>query len=303
MKKTGLILCSLILIALPLSAEPKNFVLVYTSSLNGYMDYCTCKADPKGGLVKRGTALKHIREKYKDKDIILVDSGDILPVYTADLLPPYIFNAYKYLSYDALAFGDQDLDFGIDSFLSLSGTLPFVSTNAAFTKKDAEKIPQYRIIRKKGITAAIIAVQNNKSYKYSREETISGINISDPLVSIQAAMKDIEKEKPDIVILLSHCGYDIDRIMAGKLSGIPIIVGGHSQTIIETPSAENGIYILQAGPNGARIGICEITVNDKKITALSNRFVIPDHKTPEDDKYIRSLINEYLKSQNLTPVN
>lgn len=36
----------------------------------------------------------------------------------------------------------------------------------------------------------------------------------------------------DIIIVLSHCGLDVDRIMAAKCPLIDLIVGGHSHTFL-----------------------------------------------------------------------
>ena len=132
MKSLRISLLLILAAAFPLSAETKKMVIVYTNSLNGYLDFCTCKADPKGGLVKRGTILKDLRKKYANTDVYFTDTGDFLPVYTADILPRYIFKAYEYLSYDALTFGDQDLDHGIVQFLAQTGKLPIVDTNVDF---------------------------------------------------------------------------------------------------------------------------------------------------------------------------
>ncbi len=51
--------------------------------------------------------------------------------------------------------------------------------------------------------------------------------------------------------------------------------------------------IVQAGANGAHIGILELSVRDGKIVTARNSFRRPDDTQPEDDPEVRALINEY----------
>lgn len=280
--------------ALPLCAAEKTLTLVYTNSLNGFLDYCTCKSDPKGGLVKRGTAFAQLRKEYKDKPVIAVDTGDLFPAYTSDLLAPYLMKAVESLRYDAIAFGDQDLDPSIPRFIQLAEKLPIVNTNLTFmSRTPANPWPGYRIVKSNGVTAAIVAVQTKEAYRYTREITRRSVAVEDPSAAIERALASCAKENPDIVILLSHCGYDQDLSLAEKLKGVGVIVGGHSQTFIEEPVVQSGRTILQAGTNGSHIGICEITVEGMNVKRIRNRFVTPDMNRPADDQYIRSLIKEY----------
>lgn len=280
--------------ALPLCAAEKTFTIVYTNSLNGYIDYCTCKADPKGGLVKRGTAFSQLRKEYRGKTLIAVDTGDLFPAYTSDLLAPYLMKAVESLRYDAIAFGDQDLDPSIPRFIQLAKDLPIVNTNLSFpSRTPANPWPGYRIVKTNGFIAAIVAVQSKEAYRYTREITRKGVAVEDPAAAVERAIAACAKENPDIVILLSHCGYDQDLALSEKIKGIGVIVGGHSQTFIEEPVVQNGRTILQAGTNGSHIGICEITVEGTKVKRIRNRFVTPDMNRPADDPYIRSLIKEY----------
>jgi 2',3'-cyclic-nucleotide 2'-phosphodiesterase (5'-nucleotidase family) len=51
--------------------------------------------------------------------------------------------------------------------------------------------------------------------------------------------------------------------------------------------------IVQAGSNGAHIGILELTVDRGRVISYRNSFRRPDEFRPADDPHIRGLINEY----------
>ncbi|MCK5568093.1 MAG: hypothetical protein KAJ15_00140, partial [Spirochaetes bacterium] len=65
--------------------------IMYTSSLNGNLDGCPCRTDPKAGLVKRAAFLRSITDR---SDVILVDTGDILDSYPDEPLAEEIFKIY-----------------------------------------------------------------------------------------------------------------------------------------------------------------------------------------------------------------
>lgn len=44
----------------------------------------------------------------------------------------------------------------------------------------------------------------------------------------------LKSQGVDIIIVLSHCGLDVDRIMAAKCPLIDLVVGGHSHTFLYT---------------------------------------------------------------------
>ena len=52
-------------------------------------------------------------------------------------------------------------------------------------------------------------------------------------------------------------------------------------------------FIVQAGTNGARIGVLKLYRKSGRTIKYKNFFKRPNEYTPEDDKYIRSLINKY----------
>ncbi|TAM11879.1 MAG: thiosulfohydrolase SoxB [Nevskiaceae bacterium] len=73
-----------------------------------------------------------------------------------------------------------------------------------------------------------------------------------------------DKEKPALVVLLSHNGMDTDLKLAGKVSGIDIIFGGHTHDALPAPSlVENGkgkTLVTNAGTNGKFVGVVDVEI-------------------------------------------
>ena len=85
---------------------------------------------------------------------------------------------------------------------------------------------------------------------------------------IQLEVKKLQEQGVDKIIMLSHIGYVNDLQLAKEVSGIDVIVGGHSHDLVEGAKNDKNIItapdgkpvlILQAGQNGEYIGHLDIT--------------------------------------------
>ncbi|MCP4762240.1 MAG: hypothetical protein GY870_10700 [archaeon] len=74
----------------------------------------------------------------------------------------------------------------------------------------------------------------------------------------------------EIVILLSHSEFDDDKILAGELKKVDVIVGAHSQTLVKQPVKIGNTIIVPAGSNGAHIGILDLTLKNRKVIKFKN---------------------------------
>lgn len=273
------------------SAFPQNkqeVVFLYTNSLNGILEACQC-GDPKGGLVKRGYAVKKLKEKYPDA--LLVDSGDFCSYYPDTLLTKYIIKGYKHIGYSAVGIGDQEFAAGVDTFYNYHNELPFVCANLQYVAGGKWQSPKKSITVTIGTkTIGITAVIDTDAFKYYPNEIVSKIRITDAEQALQKEISNLQKA--DLIVLLSHLGFEKDKEIALKFPQIALIVGGHSQTLVKKPVKVGKTLIVQAGANGSRIGVLRATVTGKFISGYEHSFVLPKWEDP-DDPVIEKMIAEY----------
>jgi 5'-nucleotidase/UDP-sugar diphosphatase len=273
-------------------SDERRVTIVYTNSLNGYIDFCHCKGDPKGGLVKRATEIRKIREQFKN--VFLFETGDFLTYDPDPLLSEYLIKGYRYIDYDAIVFGDQEFSIGIEGFLKFRDKLPFICNNLLL-KKNTWQIffKRNRIIKRNNITIGVIGTIAPQAFRYYPKELLQRIKILDQIHEIRRDIKELKGEGIDIIVLLSHSGYERDIILQEQIEEVNIIIGGHSQTLIKKPRRLKNSIIVQAGADGAHIGILELTIEKGNIKSFRNSFRRPDEFHPADDRYIRTLINNY----------
>ena len=71
--------------------------------------------------------------------------------------------------------------------------------------------------------------------KLTNYQTISRtgkLKFLDEVESVNDEARRLKSQGIDIIIVLSHCGLKVDRIMAAKCPLIDVIVGGHSHTFL-----------------------------------------------------------------------
>ena len=283
--------CSMIVsMAICSWAQDKNRVtFIYTNSLNGIIDACQCAADPKGGLVKRGYAIAQLKTKYPGA--VLLESGDFCSYYPDTLLTKYIMKAYRHIGYTAVGIGDQEFAAGVNVFNQHINQLPFVGANLYYSSGGRWLSPKKNITVTIGtMKIGITAIIDNDAFKYYPDDIITKIKITD---KTEALKKEIATmEKMDFIVLLSHCGFKKDKELAAQFPRIGLIVGGHSQTLIKKPVKIGNTFIVQAGANGARIGVLDAVINNKYIASYKNTFIHPRFEDP-DDEDIAKMIKDY----------
>lgn len=278
------------------STLKKNIIritILYSNSSNNYLEDCKCPSYPHGGIVRRATLVKNIR---KDNDNVLVfDAGDMLSAYEDKLKSEYTLKCYEYLKYDAICIGDQELANGIDFFIERIKNLPVIVANFAALKDDVfrEIGKPYRVFEKQNLKIGVIGVISENAFRYYPKEITRNITVGDSAKAIKQSLTQLKKEC-DIIVLLSHSGLDEDKQLARQINGIDVIIGGHTQNLIEKKLIENNTLIVQAGKNGEYLGELNVLYNKKtkQIEDIDNKLHLLDKKV-SDDPYIRGLINEY----------
>lgn len=103
-------------------------------------------------------------------------------------------------------------------------------------------------------------------------------------------------EKPDVVILLSHNGMDVDLKMSSIVTGIDIVFGGHTHDgvpgAIEVSNAAGKTLVTNAGSNGKFLGCMDLDVRNGKVQAYKFRLLPVFSNLLQADASMLSLINK-----------
>ena len=233
----------------------------------------------QGGIVARATAIEEIRKSQKH--VLLLDAGDIFQG------TPY-FNEYKgepemkamsMMGYDCATMGNHDFDLGVEGFLKQMphANFPFVVSNYDFGKSALnKKIKRYITVNKGPLKIGIFGL-GVQLYGLVPKENYQGIWYNDPIATAIDVVEELrKKEKCDMVICLSHLGFEYegkkvsDKVLAANTQGIDLIIGGHTHTFLDEPVMVNNrlgkpVMINQVGWAGLRLGRIDFVFSHKKV--------------------------------------
>jgi 5'-nucleotidase/UDP-sugar diphosphatase len=97
------------------------------------------------------------------------------------------------------------------------------------------------------------------------------ISFSDPVAAVQAEVDSLTAEGINKIIVLSHSGYGVDMMIAEKTTGVDVIVGGHTNTLLSNtdekaagpyPTMIGNTAVVQAYAYGKYLGELNVTFND-----------------------------------------
>ena len=141
---------------------------------------------------------------------------------------------------------------------------------------------KYKIVKRGGLSIGVLGVLGNNALKYYPKDIKDSIVLTDPVSTINEIVKKI-RPRTDLIILLSHQGFDQDQVLAKSLKGVDVILGAHSQTVPKEPVIVNDVLISQAGREGYYVGLIELKlskykkIDDYLISTISMTQDMPDH--------------------------
>lgn len=292
MKKINLLL---IVLLMPLFVFAKTTVVYHTSDTHGFFF-------PRNGV--GGFAALEAVLKSGPKNYLLLDSGDFAngTVETRSSKGLKAAAIMNKMGYDATTLGNHEFDFKAAQFPNLVAELNFPMLAANFFEKDTQKYPPhiapYTFITRNGVKFAIIGLGNR-----TPTNPADGYYFSKPLVALENALNQVEKENPDVVIVLAHDSIADDKHgtksyladIAKEFGGrVHIVMGGHAHKIVQNRRV-NGVLFVESGCYVNFVSKVTVETDDKTgkfVSAKSEIIPLIISKTGEDKsikKYLETL--------------
>lgn len=231
----------------------------------------------RGGVVRRANFVD--MERRNNPDLLLFDSGDFSqgsPFYTM-FKGDVEVGAMNAMGYDATTLGNHEFDNGMENLARLikMAKFPMVCCNYDFTGSVLEGLVKpWVVIEKGGVKIGVFGL-SPKLNGIVMEDAISGMKYLDPIKATQETADYLKNiEKCDLVICLSHTGWDLaprdidDNHVFAATRNVDIVLGGHSHTFMEkleyvTNLDGEKVPVDQNGNTGAYIGKLTVTLEEK----------------------------------------
>ena len=272
MKRLHLIIYIVLLAGLTAAAKgKKELVVLHTNDTHS----CVMPMNPnladtvlagRGGFLRRVNMIKQQRQQHPD--LLLFDSGDFSQGsgYYTLFKGEVEVGLMNEMHYDAATIGNHEFDFGMDNMAKLfrMATFPIVCSNYDCRGTVLEGLVKpYIVIKRQGVKIGVFALAPKLKGLVS-DNNCKGLAYLDPAETAQKYIDILRKqEKVDIVICLSHLGWEIseypDEKFIRQIEGCDLVLGGHTHTYMSkleyTPDKTGKmIPVDQNGKGGVFVG-------------------------------------------------
>ncbi len=288
MKRRFIFIFILVLAVCGCAADYQRITIIHTNDLHGHVlpEKVAGWDKEMGGYAVFSAWVKEVRESNREAGVptLLFDGGDIFMGTPEGNISrgAAVIELMNDLGYDAMVLGNHEFDYGYDNLLELaeSARFPILAANLFRENPDrpADFVRPFIIEEIGGLKVAILGVTTDETGAIALPENLGKLNFQDPVATVRKYRKILEGEGADLLIVLSHNGLEEDKKLAGEVSGIDLIIGGHSHDLLEEPvrAKGSGTLICQAGEYGRYAGRLDLRVDrqDDEITDYRYRIFV-----------------------------
>ncbi len=229
-----------------------------------------------GGLDRVATVVKAIRADRPDA--LLLDAGDTWhgSYVCYHTLGQNVVNAMNLLKPDAMTF-HWEFTLGSERVRELVADLPFAALGQnifdAEWDEPAEAFEPYTWFERGGAKIAVIG----QAFPYM---PIANPGWMFPEYSfgvrdehMQEMVDEVRAQGADLVVCLSHNGFDVDRKMAQVVSGIDIILSGHTHDALPEPLLVGETLLVASGSNGKFVSRIDLDVQNGRMMGFRHKLI------------------------------
>lgn len=224
-----------------------------------------------GGMDRVATLVNAVRAERGDDKVLLLDGGDTwqgswtsLQTKAQDMV-----DVMSALKTDAMV-GHWEFTYGADRVKEIadSASFAFLAQNIRDNEWQEPVFEGRKVFERGGAKIAVIgqalprtAVANPR-WMFPKWEF--GIREED----MQKQVDDARAEGADVVVLLSHDGFDVDRKLASRVKGIDVILTAHTHDAMPGLIKVGDTVLVATGSHSKFLSRLDLEVKDKKVTGV-----------------------------------
>jgi len=269
---------------LPPHISGDDFLKAYNIEPGSPQAYATSSSDfvalaksygRMGGADRIATVLKSLRAE-RDANTLFLDGGDTwqgsytsLKTNAADMVE--VMNALKP---DAMT-AHWEFTYGTERVKEVIDGLPFafLGGNIFDVEWDEPAFDAMKMFERGGVKVAVIGqafpylpVANPR---WMFPEYSFGIREERVQENVDAA----REAGAELVVLLSHNGFDVDRKLAGRVKGIDVILTGHTHDALPEPVVVGKTLLIATGSHGKFISRLDLDVQGGEVKGYAYKLI------------------------------
>jgi 2',3'-cyclic-nucleotide 2'-phosphodiesterase (5'-nucleotidase family) len=283
-------------------------VILHTNDLHGHFLPERAKwlqGEPKiGGFEAIDAWARGAEAKWGSDRVLLLDGGDLLTGTPLTDLTVRGFQGGAMLEfleaahYDAWAVGNHEFDKGFENTQAMisASKVPALSSNLLSPQGGPalEGLQASIVLEAGSVRVGIVGATTVGLTHLASASTMSHIRLMPPAETVQAEIDKLD-DSTDLLVVVSHLGLEADRRLAQSVTGLDVIVGGHSHTPMSEAELVNGVRIVQAGSYGRNIGQMRLTVKGDMVSEFEWELVDlkPENLPGPASEPVQALVSKY----------
>ena len=294
-----------------LPTEKVEFTILHTSDIHAHLMPFDCASGTAMGGYARIKAYKDHLEEKEGRKVILLSSGDIFQ-------GTFFYRFFQGIpdiefmndsGYSAMALGNHEFDSGQESLFEAVqySKFPILAANINFKRipELQDKIKPWTIIpistETGTVKVGVIGMTNSKLKSIVPGVFVNDFDLSDPQKTLNRYYPEIKKAGADIVLLLSHLGWEKEVEIFNNDMRLSGVLGGHSHLPIDPPIVVSNIngdrFISEPGEWGSSITRYDCVFDSGKLNVKSAGLIPMSNDLPEDAEMRRKIDELWEKIQ------
>jgi S-sulfosulfanyl-L-cysteine sulfohydrolase len=228
-----------------------------------------------GGLDRLATVVKRVRAERGDK-VLLLDGGD---TWQGSLganasKGQDMVDCMALLKPDAMT-GHWEFTYGEARVQELIKSLnfPFLALNVRDTEWNEPVFEPSRMFERGGVKIAVLGqafpYQPIANPRWLIPKWSFGIREED----VRANVEKARKGGAQLVVLLSHNGFDVDRKLAGRVSGIDVILTSHTHDALPEAIEVGNTLLIASGSHGKFVSRLDLDVQNGAVKGFRYKLI------------------------------
>jgi sulfur-oxidizing protein SoxB len=228
-----------------------------------------------GGLDRMATLVKAIRAARPGR-VLLLDGGDTWQgSFTANRSRGAdMVEAMNALGVDAMS-AHWEFTYGAERVKELVAALkfPFLAGNVRDTEWNEEVFKHTEIFERGGLKIAVIGQAFPYTPVANPRHLIPTWSFGIQEELVQRRVEAARQGGADLVVLLSHNGFDVDRKLAGRVKGIDVILTGHTHDALPEAVRVGATLLVASGSHGKFLSRLDLEVSDRRVSDFRYKLI------------------------------
>lgn len=272
----------------------KGSPLAYAHTMVDYVNLANSYGK-LGGLDRTATLVKAIRADRGDDSVLMLDGGDTWQGSYTSLQTngQDMVDCMKLLEPDAMV-GHWEFTFGADRVEEIIADMgyPFLASNIVDNEWEEPVFESTAFYEKGGTKIAVIGQAMPYTPISNPRWMFPNWSFGIRPELLQENVDAARAQGADVVVLLSHNGFDVDQKLPLVVKGIDVILTGHTHDAVPKAIEIGSTLVLSSGSHGKYLGRVDLDVQGGKVVDFNSYLIPVFADVIEPDKEMAAKIKE-----------